>query len=437
MTTAGDQPNLARMWRLGREKLSELESPFGFDASDQQTGLYAALFGRDSLWILSFLLEAAERDPTGECASWVERQGSKILEGLCDFQGQDVHDSIEEQPGKIIHEYREKLDSRLISYGMPFIGGRSYSGFDQTFLFVTMAKRFIDAFPDTSLRDVLWSSVKSALEWIERYADPDGDGLYEYHRRDPRNHVNQVWKDSVDSALDTGFDLPKQPLAWIEVQAYAYRALYDAAELYVAFDQSSSAEARRLEDKAASVRDRVNEAFWLKGERCYAGALDGAKTPIPMVASNAGHALWAGLVDAARAKELVDRLMRPDLMTPYGLRTLSTDNPHYAPFAYHRGNIWPFDNAVVASGLIRYGFRQEAESIMSGVVRAIERLGSPIELYVVLDTKGFVAPPVEVPEVLAFRKFPAQNQSLGETAAALMYFASALAELQGKDFPGA
>jgi glycogen debranching enzyme len=46
---------------------------------------------------------------------------------------------------------------------------------------------------------------------------------------------------------------------------------------------------------------------------------------------------------------LIGRLRRRDLMTTYGLRTLSAQSPFYAPFTHHRGNVWPFDNAVLRS----------------------------------------------------------------------------------------
>jgi glycogen debranching enzyme len=34
-----------------------------------------------------------------------------------------------------------------------------------------------------------------------------------------------------------------------------------------------------------------------------------------------------------------------------------------APIGYHTGTIWPHDNALIVAGLIRYGFRDEANKI--------------------------------------------------------------------------
>ena len=46
-----------------------------------------------------------------------------------------------------------------------------------------------------------------------------------------------------------------------------------------------------------------------------------------------------------------ERLCQPDVLTPWGLRTLSSDHPLFAPDAYHRGAVWPFDTWLGWSGL--------------------------------------------------------------------------------------
>ena len=55
--------------------------------------------------------------------------------------------------------------------------------------------------------------------------------------------------------------------------------------------------------------------------------------------------------------------MSDHLFSGWGVRTLSTDDRGYNPIGYHVGTIWPHDNAIVALGLARYGFRDEANRI--------------------------------------------------------------------------
>ena len=72
------------------------------------------------------------------------------------------------------------------------------------------------------------------------------------------------------------------------------------------------------------------------------------------------------------------------------MRTLSTDDRGYNPIGYHLGTVWPHDNSIIALGLARYGFREEANRIalaqleaasftgyrLPGGVRGLRALGS-------------------------------------------------------------
>jgi hypothetical protein len=428
---------VGRLWTLGRDSLRELEAPYGFQASEGATGLYSALFGRDSLWTLLLLLEAADLRRSPSFSDWVRERGELILRSLAESQATAEDDAVEAQPGKIVHELREHLDRRLVEMEMPFAGGKSYAGFDQTFLFVIAYAGFARRFAASPVVEEVWPNVEAALDWIERYADDDGDGFFEYRRRDPRNPINQVWKDSFDSAVVTGFDVPPGPLAWIEVQGYAYRTALEAAELYRA--RGNEERTRALLDSAADLRDRTFAAFWMADEECFALALDGRnpKRPISMAASNAAHALWAGLVDDRRAEQLIGRLRRPDLLSAYGLRTLTSRSPFFAPFTYHRGNVWPFDNAVLAVALDRLGRTKEAVDIAERVCHAVTILGSAIELYVVLDGGVLRSPTAGEGGALAVRRWPPENRTQAFTAAALLYFAALLARQAGAQLPDA
>ena len=42
----------------------------------------------------------------------------------------------------------------------------------------------------------------------------------------------------------------------------------------------------------------------------------------------------------------------------------------YNPVGYHVGTVWPFDNSIIAWGLRRYGFKDEAARIAAGILDA-------------------------------------------------------------------
>jgi glycogen debranching enzyme len=340
-------------------------------------------------------------------------------------QGQDFNNGIEEQPEKIIHEYRETTDQRLEQMGLVFEKGRPYAGFDQTFLFVIAIGVLARNSRLGAIAAKAWPAFERALNWIVYCANHDGDGLFEYERKDKRNLLHQFWRDSFDSVTIGGADIPQQPVAWLSIQAYAYMALGEVAALYAR--RGDDDKARQFRARANELQRKVNATFWIDLEDCYAIGLDGTKRMIPMVSSDAGHALWAGIAEPACEPKLVQRLLRPDMLTTYGLRTLSSASPAFCPFAYHRGNTWPFDNAVFVMGLLRRRHLAEAQRVIEGVAAAVSRIGAPIELYVLLDQPLFVKPQVEAEHVLLMRRQNQENRIQSWTAAALAYMAAVLA----------
>lgn len=404
---------------MGVEALRSLQSPRGFDASEAETGLYPGLYGRDSLWVLLLLTEALAIRPDEQVAELLRESGPRVLTALASLQGSTVNDLVEEQPGRIPHEYHEVASAHAQDMSLPLADGRSYGGFDETFLFVLAYDAFVRTHDGHPLAAELWPNIERAFRWIDQWADPDADGLFEYARRHPANLLNEVWKDSFDSATHTGFDVPPAPLAWVEVQAYAYAAFRVAERCYAERHDRPAAEqyGRRAESLAALVDER----FWMEDEQTFALALDGHKRPVRMVTSNPGHALWAGIVQPDRVDAVATRLLEPDLFSAYGLRTLSSRSPYYAPLAYHRGAVWPFDNAIAALGLRRHGRAAAAAQIARAVGAALTKAGVPVECYAVLEPERIITPSVAEP-VLCWHRWPVRNRVQAFTAAALVVF---------------
>lgn len=107
-----------------------------------------------------------------------------------------------------------------------------------------------------------------------------------------------------------------------------------------------------------------------KGLATYALALDGDKRPCRVRSSNAGQLLWSGIVPRERAGALVRTLTGPSSFCGWGVRTIAAGEARYNPMSYHNGSVWPHDNALIAEGLARYGFRDEAARIFEGIFAA-------------------------------------------------------------------
>jgi glycogen debranching enzyme len=128
--------------------------------------------------------------------------------------------------------------------------------------------------------------------------------------------------------------------------------------------------ADRLEREAADLKRRFNRDFWVSDGGYFALALDTEGKQVDVLASNNGHLLWSGIVDKAKAKSVAEHLLGPRLFSGWGVRTLAEGEGRYNPIGYHVGTVWPFDNSFIAWGLRRYGFKDEAAQIASGILDA-------------------------------------------------------------------
>src|SRR5262249_3518469 len=234
---------------------------------------------------------------------------------------------------------------------------------------------------DIALVTELWDTAERALEWIERYGDCDGDGFLEYQRSTDVGLINQGWKDSWDGIRFRDGMVARAPIALCEVQGYAYAARLAMADLYDIVGQA--ARARELRQQAAALAARFNRDYWLPERDYYALALDGRKKPVDGLASNAGQALWTGIVAPERAPLVADQLLGPELFSGWGVRPMGHEEGGYNPVGYHPGSVWPHDNSLIAAGLARYGLQTQAGQLIEAQLAATAQLPAyrPPELF--------------------------------------------------------
>lgn len=334
---------------------------------------FMTLFGRDSLLTAWMSLPI---DPALALST---------LNALARLQGVEVDPLNEEQPGRILHEVRHG--------SFPFSNDKSvyYGTNDATALFVMLVGELHRwGMPAERLAPLL-PYVDRALDWIVRYGDRDGDGFLEYKRSTDRGLFNQGWKDSGDSMVFADGRLAEPPIALAEVQGYAYAAYVARAELARTFDDDTVA--ADWSKRAARLKERFHESFWVDDVGYFAMALDKDKRPVDALASNMGHCLWTGIVDESVAGRVTDHLMSPELFSGWGIRTLATSMEAYDPVSYHCGSVWPHDTALCAAGLARYGFADAAHKVAEGVYEAAIAFGGRLpELFCGFDRSEFDNP---------------------------------------------
>jgi glycogen debranching enzyme len=374
-----DSPTLAAAVARATEDLGALRI---FDPDHPDLPVVAAgapwfmtVFGRDSL-ITGWMSLVAEPD-----------LARGVLETLARFQGTDVDPTTEEEPGKILHEMRFGAAT-----GLALGGGQVYYGtVDATPLFVMLLGELRRWGLADDVVTRLLPHADAALRWIEDFGDRDGDGYVEYQRATPTGLVNQGWKDSWDAIRFADGHLPEPPIALCEVQGYAYAA-YVARAHFAEEAGDHETEARYL-DKARRLKAAFNRDFWLEELGWFALGLDGGKRPIDALASNMGHCLWTGIVDADKAAAVAQRLVSPELFSGWGVRTLAASMRAYNPVSYHNGSVWPHDNALCAAGLMRYGFVDEAHQLIEGLLAVARSRGGRLpELFAGLPRSELSVP---------------------------------------------
>ena len=326
-------------------------------------GRYNALFGRDSL-ITALQVLPARPD--------VARA---TLRALAALQGRREDPETDEQPGKIVHEWWPETPAHVWErLGWPVRAGelRHYGSADATAWFLVV----LASLDEPELSAELEPTWRDAGDWLERSLERRGGFLRYGPRGAPAGLFTQGWRDSTEGAIASGHGIaradgraPEPPIADADCQAVAVVGMRALAAL------SGERRHRALGHELAA---RVEAMF---GPEIM--ALEGDGTPVRGAGSQLGWLLWSGALGSARATRVAERLCEPDVMTPFGLRTLSERHPAFGAGFYHRGAVWPFDSWLGWAGLRAAGRRDEAEHVRTGVLDALGRLGHAPELYAV------------------------------------------------------
>ncbi|MBI1888933.1 MAG: hypothetical protein HYS15_03340 [Candidatus Spechtbacteria bacterium] len=334
---------------------------------------YRWLFGRDSLITALMLLPAAQNGP--EIAR-------STIRTLAKLQGKHHNWRSEEQPGKILHEHR---DSEWQKQKIPFWEFPYYGSLDATPLFIILAGEYVRKTNRWDFIKEIWPNLEAAANWMKYYGDMDGDYFIECEQLNPRGIRNQCWKDHTPFCHK-----PEYPVCFVEIQGYAYLAYLYMSEMAAYFNKDWQGYYRNAE----RLKFNFNQKFWNEERGAFALALDANKEQVHTAASNTGHLFFTGIIDnPEKMRGIAERLCKPDLWTPYGIRTLSDKEPCFNPYLYHLGSIWLMDNWFTYYGLKnatythpfarerKFDFREKAKELKKNMLDTACLLGEAPELH--------------------------------------------------------
>ncbi|MGC8589963.1 amylo-alpha-1,6-glucosidase [Athalassotoga sp.] len=308
---------------------------------------FATIFGRDSL---IFTLQTMDIFP---------EISYNILKVLAMTQSNFVDDQKDALPGKIIHEIRVGEDA--LSGKVPF--STYYGSIDATPLFLMAVGKYSKLYGKSVFKE-----LKDAIELSARYIDEniDSRGYLYYKSKSSNGLSNQGWKDSGDSMVFSDGKVAQPPVRLVEVQGYLYEAYQTLSQFY------DGERSLRYLSKAELLKKNFNEDFWMEKEKFFALALDKDERQVDSITSNPGHCLMTGIIDNERSKFIVDRLMKPDMFTGFGIRTMSSKMVSYNPISYHNGSVWPHDTSITMIGMWDKNFKREAKTLGKSLLDVAE-----------------------------------------------------------------
>jgi len=246
----------------------------------------------------------------------------------------------------ILREFSKHISQGMLPNRFPDVGeAPEYNNVDATLWFFEAIRAYTEKTGDYDfVRQELYEKLAGIIDWHIRgtrfQIHVDDDGLL-YAGEDG---VQLTWMDAKigDWVVTPRIGKP------VEVQALWYNALCVVADMSVQFGDAKRA--KMYSTMAAKTKRSFNEQFWNDAGGCLFDVVnrdskDASIRPNQIFAVSLPHSMLA----AAKARKVVKKV-EAELLTPFGLRSLASGDPSYAPIyigsplerdaAYHQGTVW-------------------------------------------------------------------------------------------------
>lgn len=270
------------------------------------------------------------------------------------------------------------LPDRLPTAQRPALDDEEYGNADAALWYFHALDKYLDATRDYEILEELYLRLAECISWYTRGTyygigvDP-GDGLL----RTGANNRPLTWM----NALAQGKAITPRAGKPVEVNALWYHALSLMHEWSQLLYQQGrlNYHTNQYAELADLCRRSFNERFWYQEGSYLYDVVDGPEgddarlRPNQLLAGSLRHPVLHAEKQAAMLDVITQRLV-----TPYGLRTLSPDDPAYQgqfprnhaemAYALHQGGAWPWLIGPYIDTMLRVG---EWSSRLDGRTRGV------------------------------------------------------------------
>lgn len=230
-----------------------------------------------------------------------------------------------------------------------------------------------------------YESGTDFYRWWENHRDQDNDGLAEWGGHAVLESVRDanvaVWK---EVGWPSNFEAP-------ELNAMLVKEAEALANMARVLGDSTGR--KQWTEEATTRAKAIRSTFW-DDETGFFYYVDRDDHDFTFEASNdlkrqeiVGFVpLWAGVASEEQAARLVETMTDPTAFwRPYGIPSLSADDPFYDPQGYWNGPVWIQWQYLIMRGLLDYGYETEAQQltdrVLSSVIHQLETTHTFWEFY--------------------------------------------------------
>ncbi len=261
---------------------------------------------------------------------------------------------------EILQNFAGHLSEGMIPNRFPDAGDvPEYNTVDATLWFVQAIGEYLRHTDDAEFVRSLYEKLKEIVAWHERGTRYGIRVMDDRLLRAGEAGAQLTW---MDAKVGDWVVTPRTGKP-VEIQALWYNALRIIEKIARRFDDDTTSQ--HVASLAARARESFNHKFWNAAANCLYDvvrdddSVDDAVRPNQIFAVSLPHSM----LDESRAGSVVE-VVRRDLLTPYGLRSLAPGHPDYRgryegdslerDGAYHQGTVWAWLTGPFITAYLRF-----------------------------------------------------------------------------------